>query len=114
MPTLPMINIGLPAEWESVYKVATAVKALPVQTPKLRDPFALVGTADMVFTPDTSISHAASAFRKPALVLLKREHRPYAPYNTPGGIIAWGEDQISMLPHERVSSALSDLISKFG
>ena len=114
MPRMPIVVIGLPAEWESVSKVATEVKALPVQTPSLRDAFALVGTSDMVFTPDTSISHAASAFRKPSLVLLKREHKPYAPWNTPGEIISWGEDQIQLLPHERVSEALQRLLAAFG
>lgn len=113
-PRMPMIVIGLPAEWESVEKVAAEVSALPVQTPLLRDAFALVGTADMVFTPDTSISHAASAFRKPSLVLLKREHKPYAPWNTPGEIIAWGEDQIQQLPYERVREALDRLLATFG
>src|SRR6476620_4104049 len=114
MPKMPIVVIGLPAEWESVNKVATEVRALPVQTPSLRDAFALVGTSDMVFTPDTSISHAASAFRKPSLVLLKREHKPYAPWNTPGEIISWGEDQIQLLPHERVSEALQRLLAAFG
>jgi ADP-heptose:LPS heptosyltransferase len=113
-PRMPIIVIGLPAEWESVSKVAAAVNALPVQTPLLRDAFALVGTADMVFTPDTSISHAASAFRKPSLVLLKREHKPYAPWNTPGEIISWGEEQIQLLPYERVSGALERLVAAFG
>ena len=113
-PDMPIVVMGLPSEWRSVQQVAESVNGLAVPTPELREAFALVGTADVVFTPDTSISHAASAFRKPALVLLKREHRPYAPYNTPGGIIAWGEDQISMLPHERVSAALLELIAKFG
>lgn len=113
-PNMPMIVIGLPAEWESVSKVAMAVNALPVQTPSIRDAFALVGTSDMVFTPDTSISHVASAFRKPSLVLLKREHRPYAPWNTPGEIIAWNEDQIHQLPHEKVSEALDRLLASFG
>ena len=111
---MPMVVIGLPAEWESVYKVASAVKALPLQTPRLRDAFALVGTSDMVLTPDTSISHAASAFRKPSLVLLKREHKPYAPWNTPGEIIAWNENQIHQMPHERVRDALLRLITGFG
>ncbi|HJQ11236.1 MAG TPA: glycosyltransferase family 9 protein [Gemmatimonadaceae bacterium] len=113
-PRLSMIVIGLPAEWESVQKVASAASALPVSTPKLRDAFALVGTADMVFTPDTSISHAASAFRRPSLVLLKREHKPYAPWNTPGEIIAWNEDQIHQLPHERVKDALLKLVATYG
>jgi ADP-heptose:LPS heptosyltransferase len=113
-PRTPMIVIGLPAEWESVSKVAAAANALPVQTPNLRDAFALVGTADMVFTPDTSISHAASAFRRPSLVLLKREHKPYGPWNTPGEIIAWNEDEIRQLPHERVKDALLKLIGTYG
>ncbi|HEV7389144.1 MAG TPA: glycosyltransferase family 9 protein [Gemmatimonadaceae bacterium] len=113
-PRMPIVVIGLPAEWESVSRVATEVNALPVQTPSLRDAFALVGTSDMVFTPDTSISHAASAFRKPSLVLLKREHKPYAPWNTPGEIISWGEDQIQLLPHERVRDALDRLLTAFG
>jgi ADP-heptose:LPS heptosyltransferase len=111
---MPIIVIGLPAEWDSVNRVATAVRALPVQTPKLRDALAVVGTSDMVFTPDTSISHAASAFRKPSLVLLKREHRPYAPWNTPGEIIAWNEAEIHQLPHERVSELLNKLLADHG
>jgi ADP-heptose:LPS heptosyltransferase len=113
-PHMPIIVMGLPSEWESVQKVATAVHAVPAPTPNLRDAFALVGTADLVFTPDTSISHAASAFRKPSLVLLKREHRPYGPYNTPGEILPWNEDQIQQLPHERVAKALNKLLVDFG
>jgi ADP-heptose:LPS heptosyltransferase len=113
-PYMPIIVIGLPAEWGSVQRVAGEVRALPVQTPKLRDAFALVGTADLVFTPDTSISHAASAFRKPSLVLLKREHKPYAPYNTPGEIVAWNEEEIQKLPHERVTKALNKLLTDYG
>ena len=113
-PNMPMIVIGLPSEWESVQKVANTVRALPVLTPQLRDAFALVGTADLVFTPDTSISHAASAFRKPSLVLLKREHKPYSPYNTPGEIVAWNEAEIQLLPHERVAKALDTLLTQFG
>jgi ADP-heptose:LPS heptosyltransferase len=113
-PRMPMVVIGLPAEWDSVSKVAASAHALPVQTPNLRDAFALVGTSDLVFTPDTSISHAASAFRRPSLVLLKREHKPYAPWNTPGEIIAWNEDEIHQLPHERVEEALIKLIGTYG
>jgi len=113
-PNMPIIVIGLPVEWESVQRVASAVRALPVETPQLRDAFALVGAADLVFTPDTSISHAASAFRKPSLVLLKREHKPYAPWNTPGEIIAWNEAEIHQMPHEKVAKALDKLLADFG
>ena len=113
-PNMPIVVIGLPEEWESVQAVANAVGALPVLTPQLRDAFALVGAADLVFTPDTSISHAASAFRKPSLVLLKREHKPYAPWNTPGEIIAWNEDEIHQMPHERVAKSLEKLLAEYG
>jgi len=113
-PQMPIIVMGLPIEWSSVQKVASAVRGLPVETPNLRDAFALVGTANLVFTPDTSISHAASAFRKPSLVLLKREHKPYAPYNTPGEVLAWNEDEIQKLPFERVADALNRLVTEFG
>ena len=111
---LPIVVIGLPSEWKSVQEVANAVHGLGVHTTHLRDALALVGTADLVFTPDTSISHAASAFRKPSLVLLKREHKQYAPYNTPGEVILWDEQEIQQLPHERVSAALVRLINQFG
>ena len=113
-PNMPIIVIGDTEEWESVQKVASAVRALPVQTPGLRDAFALVGAADLVFTPDTSIAHAASAFRKPSLVLLKREQRPFAPWDTPGEIIAWNEAEIHQLPHERVAKVLEKLLAEFG
>jgi ADP-heptose:LPS heptosyltransferase len=112
-PKLPMIVMGLPHEWSSVQAVAEAVQALPVATPQLRDALALVGTADLVFTPDTSISHAASAFRKPSLVLLKREHKAYFPYNSPGEIVFWDDDNFQKLPHETVAKALDSLLTKF-
>ncbi|MFN2601330.1 MAG: glycosyltransferase family 9 protein [Gemmatimonadaceae bacterium] len=109
-PRMPIITIGLPSEWDRVKGSAESVRALPVQTPKLRDALALVGTSDMVFTPDTSISHAASAFRKPAVVLLKREHHPYAPYNIPGENIFWDGNEIKDLSVETVGNAVERLV----
>ena len=79
-----------------------------------RDALALVGTSDMVFTPDTSISHAASAFRKPSVVLLKREHHPYAPYNIPGENIFWDGNEITDLSVQTVGSAVERLVREHG
>ncbi len=112
-PRLPIIVIGLPAEWERVRQVAKVVDALPVRTPQLREALAVVGTSDMVFTPDTSISHAASAFRKPAVVLLKREHHPYAPYNIPGENIFWDGEQITDLSASQVGDAVEKLVRQY-
>jgi ADP-heptose:LPS heptosyltransferase len=113
-PTIPIAVIGLPSEWERVLSVARAVKAHAAETPRLRDALALVGTSDMVFTPDTSISHAASAFRKPAVVLLKRDHHPYAPYQIPGENILWDGNEITSLPVETVSAAVERLVRAYG
>lgn len=105
-PTLPMVIMGLPGEWERVQRVAHTVGAWPQQTSMLRDALALVGTSDRVFTPDTSISHATSAFRTPAVVLLKQDHAPYAPWNTPAEIVFWTGDMIDALPVEPVREAV--------
>ena len=113
-PRLPIVAIGLPGEWDRVKRSAESVGALPVQTPKLRDALAVVGTADIAFTPDTSISHAASAFRKPAVVLLKREHYPYAPYNIPGENIFWDGNEIKDLSVEIVGTAVERLVRQHG
>jgi len=114
VPGLAIIVIGLPKEWDRVSRVAEHVSALAVPTPRLRDALALVGTSDMVFTPDTSISHAASAFRKPAVVLLKREHYPYAPYNIPGENVFWDGNQILGLPVDDVAAAVERLVERHG
>jgi len=113
-PDMPVIVIGLPDEWTSVQEVASRIQGAPVQANPLREALALVATADLVFTPDTSIAHAASAFRKPSLILLKREQKNYRPYNTPGETVTWAEGEIQKLPHERVSAALDKLIMEFG
>ena len=60
-----VLVIGAPNERDRVAAVAEGSGATPVNTPSLTDAFALVATADFVFTPDTAIGHAASAFRRP-------------------------------------------------
>ncbi len=111
-PSMPMVVIGLPAEWDSVQRVAMSVNAEPAATPNLRDALALVGTSDRVFTPDTSISHAASALGKPEVVLLKREHHPYAPWNDAARVVFWDGETIKGLAPEVVTEAVLELVSR--
>lgn len=113
-PAIPIIVIGLPGQWNRVSGVAGQVSALAVPTPRLRDALALVETSHMVFTPDTSISHAASAFRKPAVVLLKRDHHPYAPYNIPGENVFWEGNEIRGLSVDVVAAAVERLVETHG
>jgi ADP-heptose:LPS heptosyltransferase len=115
-PSVPIIVIGLPSEWERVHAVATAVgegvRAEP--TPDLRQALALVATAERVVTPDTSISHAVSAFRLRSVVLLKREHHPYAPWNTPAELVFWDGETIAGLAEAPVIAAVRRLLSYRG
>lgn len=116
-PSMPIMVIGLPGEWDSVQSIASAVNAEPVATPALREALALVATADRVFTPDTSISHVASAFNKPAVVLLRHDCWQYAPWDVSGDVIYWNGDDISSLRVDDVLPAvvrLCDLPSDRG
>jgi hypothetical protein len=106
--------MALPAEWASVEAVAGAVGGAGVRTPTLREALALVDSADLVFTPDTSISHAASACRKPSTVLLKSTHRSYAPYHTPGRVLHWEGDTIQALDVAPVCEALDGMLADAG
>lgn len=67
-----VLVIGAPSERDRVEAVAAEGGATPVNTPSLKDAFALVATADFVFTPDTAIGHAASALRRPAVAMYLR------------------------------------------
>ena len=83
-----VLFIGAPGEWERTVQIARASGARAAATPTLRDAFAIVAASDVVFTPDTSIGHAASAFGKPAAVMFIRDMAPlWGPYETGGRAI---------------------------
>lgn len=105
-PAMPIVVMGLPAEWDSVQAVAASVNGEAASTPQLREALALVATSDRVLTPDTSISHAASAFNKPTVVLLRRDCHPYAPWDVTGELIFWDGDTIHGLETSAVLPAV--------
>lgn len=113
-PGLSIVIMGLPAEWESVQRVAASVNAEAAPTPELRDALAIVGTSDRVLTPDTSISHAASAFKRPVVVLLRRDCDPYAPWDVPGELVFWDGETVHGLKIETVLPAVLRLLSADG
>ncbi len=113
-PTIPIVVMGLPSERESVEAVARTVDAEPASTPELRDALALVAASDRILTPDTSISHAASAFGKAVVVLLRRDCDPYAPWDVPGELVFWDGETVHALQPEVVLSAVSRLLSPGG
>jgi ADP-heptose:LPS heptosyltransferase len=113
-PRMPVTVIALPAESARARAVAAAINAEYAPTPNLRDALAMVGSSSLVFTPDTSISHAASAFDKPAVILLKADCQAYAPWKNKGDLVLWDGETIDSLPTSAVVGSLLRLRAEFG
>ena len=76
----------------------------------LADAVAMVATADLLISPDTAITHAASAFQTPTLTILRRGFEKLVPYRTPGRNVFSDHDQhVHALPAERVIAAFEQL-----
>ncbi|MEW6268940.1 MAG: glycosyltransferase family 9 protein, partial [Thermodesulfobacteriota bacterium] len=84
-----------------------------VDTPTIRDALALLAAADLVFTPDTSIGHGASAFRKPAVVMFLDGKPPlWGLYGAPGVNLASPDQSLASLELEPVLAALDELLAE--
>jgi ADP-heptose:LPS heptosyltransferase len=78
-----------------------------VATPSIRDAFALVATADFLITPDTSIAHAASAFRVPCVAMYVRgKAEQWALYDTVGESVEHSDSTLRTLPLDRMLRAV--------
>lgn len=111
-PDVRVALIGAPGEAARAAAIARAGGATHVATPTIRDALALVARADLVFTPDTSIGHAASAFGKPGVVLFLDGKPPlWGLYGVPGASLASPDQSLASLPLEPVLAALADLVA---
>jgi ADP-heptose:LPS heptosyltransferase len=80
-PKVQVLLIGAPSERDRVDRLARATQTRTHATPGLRDALALIAGADLVFTPDTSIAHAATALNRPSVVLYPRwKAKLWGPY----------------------------------
>ena len=100
-----ILVISPPDEYERARAIADAVGATAAK-PLLRETFALVASADMIFTPDTSIAHVASAFSTPTVVMFVPGWSGFIPYRTPGRYICAAGSTLDTLPVEPVAAAL--------
>jgi ADP-heptose:LPS heptosyltransferase len=104
-PDLRVLVISPPDESGSARTVAGQLGA-PAATPGLRDSFALAASADLVFTPNTSIVHAASAFAIPVVMLTISAWAGFGPYRTPGRYLCPRSPTLAGLELEPVVEAL--------
>jgi ADP-heptose:LPS heptosyltransferase len=105
VPDVRILVMSPPDEYESAGAIADALGATAAK-PLLRETFALVATADMIFTPDTSIAHVASAFSKPAVVMFVPGWGGFIPYRSPGRYVCAAGPALDTLPVEPVVAAL--------
>jgi ADP-heptose:LPS heptosyltransferase len=107
--------IASPDDGRRADEIAHAGGGSFVPTPRLRDAIALVATADFVFTPDTSIVHAASAFKRPAVAIYARGKKSdWALYGTRGRSIEHTEPDLKTLPLEPVLEAVDQVLRGIG
>jgi ADP-heptose:LPS heptosyltransferase len=86
------------------------VHARVVATPTIRAAFALVATADLVITPDTSIAHAASAFRISTVAMYSSEKSErWGLYDNPGRMVIQPGPSLEGLSVDRVIDAVDDV-----
>ena len=111
-PGIAMCVIASPQESERGRAVARAGDGKYVDTKTIRDAFALVGTADFVFTPDTSIAHAASAFQKPSVaIFVKGKAERWGLYGTTGENVEHAEQTMTGLGVDRVLAAIDRVLA---
>lgn len=108
-PSAVVKVIASPAEASRGESIAQDGQGEFVKTKAIRDAMALVATADFVFTPDTSIAHAASAFQKPAVAIYGRgKMAEWALYGTVGRSVEH-TDKLPELGLERVLPAIDEV-----
>ena len=114
-PEAIVLITGAPTDQDRVNAVARSSGASPASTPKLADVFALVATADFVFTPDTSIAHAASAFG-PLTVVMHRITEPlrWGLYPGVGEDIEHDEPTLLTLEVPPVLAAIDRVLARRG
>lgn len=114
LPQATIVLAGMPAEHGMIEDLARPVGgfAAPLTLPQV---IAAVSTADLLVSPSTAVTHAASAFQTPTLMLERRDHDRWSPYRTPGRtVFSDDEPRLSTLPAERVIEALDATIEELG
>jgi ADP-heptose:LPS heptosyltransferase len=108
-PRSTVLVMTPPSELGEAQGIAQEAGAMAT-APGLRDAFALVQSADVVFTPDTSIAHAASAFAKPSVVMMIGGSAIFEPYRTPGRFVYSPGPTLDSLEAQPVIEALVSVV----
>ena len=107
IPNAEIAIVSSPSDRGRAATIAAETAARLVPDEGIRDAMAIVARADIVFTPDTSISHACSAFDKPAVVLHPRGGPAiWGPYETEGRAVESLTDSVIDITAEEAARSL--------
>jgi ADP-heptose:LPS heptosyltransferase len=109
-PGIRALVISAPHETATAERVAIAAGAEAARTPTVRSAFALVATAAAVFTPDTSISHAAAALDVPVAVMMLPTRPQYGPYEARHVRLESEGPTLIDLPLSRATASVAELL----
>jgi ADP-heptose:LPS heptosyltransferase len=111
-PDVLTLVIGSPDDAARMAQIARGAGALVAHTPHYRQMMAIVARSDLVFTADTSVTHIASAFWKPAVVMFVGGGGAcWGPYGTAGHIISTDAPSLESTDVDPVIRALEALIA---
>ncbi len=114
VPDARVLVMYAPAEAEIARSIAEASGAVAFPS-TLREGFAMVATAEFVLTPDTSIVHAASAFRVPTVSLFTADMAiRWHLYRNPGEDVVTNGWTLADLPTATVVAAVDRVLATAG
>jgi ADP-heptose:LPS heptosyltransferase len=106
-PNAEILVVSSPSDRGRAAQIAAEGGARLVADEGIRDAMAIVSRADIIFTPDTSISHASSAFDKPVVVLHPRGFAAlWGPYRTSGRALESATDAVTGITADEAARAL--------
>ena len=112
-PDADVAVVSSPGDRGRAAQVASRGGARVVEDRGIRDAMAIVASADVVFTPDTSISHACSAFDKPVVVLHPRGFaKLWGPYRTNGQALESASDDVLGITADFAARELISMIRR--
>lgn len=115
-PEAELLILGAPDYAAEVVAIAAASGATAVPPVDAFGTFAaLLHQCDLLVTPDTSVSHLAAAWKRPAVVLFIQKDSPaselWAPYHSPHRAL-WHPERVADIPVPPVAEALEQLLAQ--
>lgn len=110
-----IVVVSAPSDHGRARRIANDGGARFVADEGIRDAMAIVSRAHVVFTPDTSISHACSAFDTPVVALHPRGFASlWGPYLTDGRALESATESVTGISAEDASRALVRMLAAIG